>query len=834
MMELPDKVFQAELPDIKVRRDTISDGGERGDTDNPLQRAVRAVQAVGEAETQVRKAEGQLGRFKGPTLEALRAASRIPGTGRMVRALESGGAPANLEALAWVENQLFHARREAERVARPSGDLGLVGLALSGGGIRSATFNLGVLQVFAKHGLLDQVDYISSVSGGGYTAGMLSSLLCDPEQRPSAPNFPLRHDPGKEESAVVKHLRSGASYLAPEGVLDKVRIPALFLRGLLVNLLLLLPYLLFAVVLTEIMYGGKLLEDNSGETISWTFYYRPTIVYAVCLGLWTLIYPIVRSAVRLTWEARNSLERAYALLFAVVVGMFIINTLPVAVLWFRRSPLDFSFVASGGFGTLLTIAAPLLPILLASGTPRVLATWRGKLMVYGLGLLGPIILLLIYLQLASWRVLDEDRVLRWLCVDANASQRCSTTWLHIADWATTIVRDSNVPPFMALDWGIVIAALVMLTYEILAVDVNLTSLHGFYRDRLSGAYLFRVRREKGQDDSKAEEKLEANDQQPLSGLAPHGSATPYHLINATLNLQGSHKLPGRKADFFLFSKRFIGSGLTGYCETTAMERADRRLDLATAVAVSGAALAPNMGTATNRALVFVMTLLNVRTGYWLPNPAKVISRFAFTGVGPVFMMRELFGLLDERSRYVNVSDGGHVENLGLYELLRRRCKYIIVCDSEADEKLTFGGLAKVMQYARIDGSIDIDIDLSDLRKNDLGLSQRHYAVGTIRYGQNSKGTLIYLKASLSGREREDIREYRIRSPSFPHESTREQFFNEGQFEAYRALGYHIASSTIGNRQFSGPKRVSIARWVGDLKQRAPRRRAPRKRVGRKS
>jgi hypothetical protein len=239
-----------------------------------------------------------------------------------------------------------------------------------------------------------------------------------------------------------------------------------------------------------------------------------------------------------------------------------------------------------------------------------------------------------------------------------------------------------------------------------------------------------------------------------------------------------------------------------------------------------------MGASTNRALVFVMTLLNVRTGYWLPNPAKVMAgRGPFGGVGPWFLFLELFGLLDEHSRYVNVSDGGHIENLGLYELLRRRCKYIVVCDAEHDPELTFGSLAKVKQYVRIDGSADIDVEVARIvgdadgreRRDERApgeasrRSQRAWTVGRVRYDSHEDGYLLYLKASLTGREQEaDLRAYRAKNPAFPHEPTSQQFFKEGQFEAYRALGYRIADRLFDAAPLRGTTPGDLDAWFEAL------------------
>lgn len=184
------------------------------------------------------------------------------------------------------------------------------------------------------------------------------------------------------------------------------------------------------------------------------------------------------------------------------------------------------------------------------------------------------------------------------------------------------------------------------------------------------------------------------------------------------------------------------------------------------------------------------------------------ERFSWR-VRPLAFVREMLSKLDEKRRWVNVSDGGHIENLATIELLRRRCKYIIIGDGEADPNLHFNGLATLIRCARIDLGIHIDIDLDPIRlrkstkRDDEGaVSAAHWALGTITYpardgnGQLEIGYLLYLKSSFTGEEDEAIREYRNRNPTFPHQSTADQFFDEDQFEAYRALGQHIAEGAL--------------------------------------
>ena len=340
-----------------------------------------------------------------------------------------------------------------------------------------------------------------------------------------------------------------------------------------------------------------------------------------------------------------------------------------------------------------------------------------------------------------------------------------------------------------LDWNFLWIFLTLLMYRIL-VEVNATSVHSFYRDRLSRAFIFGLN-ESGH--------IKFNDTLKLHELNAPGTSAPYHLINVALNLHGSKdpNLRGRKADFFIFSKYFTGSVRTGFSDTTRMEDLDNHLNLATAMAISGAAAAPNMGTTTVKQLVFLLTMLNVRLGYWLPNPRVVNTQSSAKnlllrfGVGARYLLRESLSQLDDTGSFINVSDGGHLENLGMYELLRRRCKYIISVDGEADPSMSFHGLVKLILYARIDMGIVIDIDLNSIRKDEAGLSAQNWALGTIRYGDNEFGHLLYIKSSRAGDENEYIREYHSRNPNFPHESTIDQFFDETQFEAYRALGFHI-------------------------------------------
>ena len=380
------------------------------------------------------------------------------------------------------------------------------------------------------------------------------------------------------------------------------------------------------------------------------------------------------------------------------------------------------------------------------------------------------------------------------------------------------------------------------------VDINEFSLHHFYKNRLTRCYLGASRkRQDRRFTSNPFTNFDSADDFPLNHLDDPNFSGPFPIINATLNLSSGRNLAcqERKGASFIFTPVYCGydtgkddSGTSasrrmrvggdaeggkprpGYYPTqrvamtehkreapAGVEKAPRfshdGIMLGTTVAISGAAANPNQGYHTSTAVAFLMTVFNVRLGWWLGNPAgpKASSSGPIFGLG--YTLAELFGTTSSESAFVNLSDGGHFDNMALYELVRRRCRYIIVCDAEQDEGLGFGGLATVIRMCRTDFGAQIEIGLSQIeRKPDNkpeSFSGCHYAVGAITYADGSPGRLIYLKSSLTGNdEPADVLGYHKKVAQFPHESTADQWFDESQFESYRALGYHIADKALGD------------------------------------
>jgi hypothetical protein len=719
-------------------------------------------------------------------------------------------------------------RPELPDRALPSAELGLVGLALSGGGIRSASFNLGVIQSLVGSRVMAKIDYISTVSGGGYIGACLDTVMSAPHVGPSIETFPLhfgsrhglqndlRTDPrgaaAYSEPPALRHLRDGARYLAPGGLKALIVIPFLLLRGIAVNLIALLSYAAAVATFGMLAFAG--LHRLSPSTTSagearWSLALLESGL-GVALLLFIIYTLVSEFRRRQRGVARESIRQWITFSVTTIVSLAVLIAQPWAFAWF------WGILQSGAAGSLPTwltgtavIGALLQALSLVKSPPR----WARLALLTLLGLLGPLLIYAFLLVFSGW------------------------IWFGAENPATLIAWPG--PPTAGL-WDRVGFSFVVISVinivVLTALDINRTSMLYFYRDRLSSLFLFRTRRPDAAD-SRHLNEVDATgcDDLCLSQLNPNCTVAPYHLINATVNLQGSKdkSLRGRQADFFLFSKHFVGSRRTGYCATARLEGEDPDLDLAMAVSISAAAAAPNMGSATFRPLVFVMTLLNVRLGYWLPNPgvvAKLASNPAGTprrrarrprfAVGLTYLASELCSRLDERSPVVNVTDGGHLENLGVYELLARRCKVIIACDAEADPNLDFASLARVIRFARTDMGIDIDLSVDRIRLDALNkesMDRIHWAVGTISYPGGSTGQFIYLKSTLVGSESLYVRQQKRQDPQFPHTPTSDQFFTEAQFECYRSLGFHIGNCAFRDWSARAAERDS-PEWLRDLER----------------
>lgn len=779
------------------------------------------------------------------------------------------------------ELETIEARREAAGVDSttsveangPALRRGIVGLALSGGGIRSSTFSLGVIQSLAKRGLFKQFDYISSVSGGGYTGSMLSSLLNSPEI--GHENLPLIMPAGEEESAEMQHLRNGSNYLSPGGFFETLRLPAIIIRGLLLNFLLILPWIMLLVVLTEYIHEDPFALDLNFDVLSGT---ALTILSALAgVGAYLLLSGI--RYIPASWSVRNGYELSIAVVFLLIIGAVFAIPLAEVIDWAIQIPYQGLRDKVDAYSTHVTWSVAAVVFLTGFAIIKAsedLSAVASKVALLALGVAGPAGLFGIYLLLLVAQVdspfleLDGEKVEFANCkIESGEAGRCQlngkqlevfklkgveypnglvdayyceaedvlqiarplASSIEFQNCKNVVATDGQGQPYMFTkdtyvlvfdedrtelfgadlhlggvaseqtllsDGAFITLAVVLLILNLLFLDANRSSLHGFYRDRLSKLYLFK---------HGSGGEVEQTDELKLSSLNEANSVAPYHIINTTLNLQGSITASqrGRDGDFFFFSKHFCGGPQTGYCSTVEMEAADNHVNLGTAMAISAAAASPNMGSTTVRSLIFIMTMLNLRLGYWVPNPSFVRGgRVKYLKKpGSLYLLREAMGAPNAKLKFVNVSDGGHLENLAIWELVRRRCAIIVAIDGEADPDHSFNGLITLIRLARIDFGIRIEINLDELRLNDDRECRRHFAVGKIDYGEEGEGVLIYVKSSFIGDRIPFLQKYRMDNPDFPHETTADQFFDERQFEAYRALG-----EVIGERLTGGPNSVT--------------------------
>ena len=316
-----------------------------------------------------------------------------------------------------------------------------------------------------------------------------------------------------------------------------------------------------------------------------------------------------------------------------------------------------------------------------------------------------------------------------------------------------------------------------------------------------------------------------------------------HVVNTTLNLVGGDNLAWqqRKAESFTVSPLHSGCYRLGYRKSKDYG-GDDGISLGTAVAISGAAASSNMGYYTSSpVLSLVLTLFNVRLGWWLGNPGPAGSR-SYAGLptddrpgsaskkiyrraSPTYSVEpiiyEAFGLTDDRNKYVYLSDGGHFENLALYEMVLRRCHLIVVSDGAADANYQFNDLGNAVRKIRIDLGVPIefpDVPIYREAPTKEGAGGSYWAIGRIRYseidrrpnGKKAKdGILLYIKPAIYEDEPEDVVHYKRTHPTFPNETTADQFFDEPQFESYRALGSYIMDRICGSHAGD----LDLARFV---------------------
>jgi hypothetical protein len=672
------------------------------------------------------------------------------------------------------------------------------GLALSGGGIRSAVFCLGVLQGLAKHGVLKNFDYMSTVSGGGYIGSSLTWFTraatpfgVERNNIPYGIDDPAQPPPKNPRGTpLLPYLRRHGSYLDPSGPLSLLAGAAVVLRGIVLNLFVIwLPLVTAAFVPLRALYRC-IAYATAHNGIVWlkplTFSAAAWIVFAILAMAYSL-YSGWRAKIHrdMPYRLRQDYEWITPYVLKALVPLLIMGSLPyVRDLVFQR------VMSEGVWGFAMTVGGAALGLWSrlvpkgdqASNVPAWVGPVGVGLVFYGIGLLAYTLSGILF-------------------VDGN------------------VLPDAE--PLAALTGIATFAAFVGYF-----VDLNETTLHRFYRDRLMEAFMPDMD-DRGVPIGKMASEADAGRLHKMCD--PANPKAPYHLICAHLVLTSIDKRGVnpkwldrwriRGGDSFLFSPRYCGGNAVGWYPTET-NKAFSSLSLPTVVAASGAAVNPDaasagVGPQRNMLFAILMALLNLRLGIWLPNPAKYGERRY--APAPNHFNAGLASVLDcmsQISRFLQIADGGNFDNLGVYELLRRGVRTIVVCDATGDPDCAFEDLQNLLGRAEADFGVTITFEPPPLgplmpSKEDarfplgVAFASQPFVVGEIRYPNKDTGRIYCIKPTIFAGLRLHVLGFKGAFPAFPNDSTVDQFFNEARFEAYRELGFACVDKMLEDENVLG-------------------------------
>lgn len=691
--------------------------------------------------------------------------------------------------------------REREFVV---GDLATpsTGLAFSGGGIRSGAFAIGVTQALVADGRLGDFHYLSTVSGGGYAGTALTWWLHQglPTETGSVPagtapeNFPFgsrsrNGTTAQAQNALLDFLRQHASYLQPTNQLGLLSAVAVVMRSSLLSLIVYFTLLVGGLGLTLTLGAFRHVPGYLFGAQPWLanyisnwFLFSSTLLFGL-LGMLAFGYALSTRFVRGTrsYSFRTSVQRHIGRMLSVSLWLLSVGLLPLFYFaldaFFRTDPLDPSGAIA--FGALSTALGSYL------GASEVRQRALGRVSGYLTRIKPP----------AALALLSYGMFVSALAV----ADRLSGYGFELGGFSLVLLLG------------------LLAGYT---CNINYLGVHRMYRDRLMELFTpspSAVRSGAWQPATLAD----GTAIHQVCGASEERCRHPYHLINTNVVLVDSRRSDyrGRGGDSFILSPLYCGSRATGWIRSDRYMNATggRGMSLPSAMAISGAAVNPNTGVA-GRGLTrtklgsIALSLLNLRLGYFAPNPAKERSRIP-NFLQPGITAGVLGVGLNETAPLVELTDGGHFENLGIYELLRRRVSFIVATDAGEDGMFGFGDLANAVERARVDFGIKISFDsecgldgVAPMQGGEgrLRLANRSFAIAKIDYPctgsgdlqQASVGTLVYIKSTLMSGLPADVLGYCMEHAAFPHESTNDQFFDERQFEAYRELGYHAGWSYL--------------------------------------
>ena len=750
-------------------------------------------------------------------------------------------------------------------------------LAISGGGIRSASFALGVIQTFlnekpgnappeSNETCFDRFDYMSTVSGGGYIGGAVSWLKHHFDKGGNwrtylgASNLGARSAEFRADGVEgvdgsrftwLDFFRQHGNYLKPSSM-STMSLIGVALRGMLITLSV---YTAILALMLWAMQTGGVLPPPKGAP-DWAGHPQRIESFLLFIGLIAggafLLFGIASWLGSIPTRATMFIGWIPPLLF-VIAGVWLLFRDPDGSIAINAATLHWRWPVAVGF--LVAAGACLILLWWAKDDydqgrigSHVVHKWQYRVRIIYQQVLGPLLTGLTLL-VAVWSV---PHVYQFIVdkVGGALSAGLSSSLLGVAGAVYQFIagrdKKSTSSAFSTLR---ILLTSVLLVYGILLVaysvvqagekhpvlmfgaDVPLLVIIGaagvfagfivnanyigigrMYRDRLMELFM------------PDEEAIRDNqwrragnaDQFDIAKLCDEDGTPqrPMHLVNCNVVMVGARqdRFRGRGGDSFVLSPLVSGSSATGWIDTPKL--GDGHFTLATAVASSGAAASPHAGVAgrgiTRNPLVsLLLSLTNVRLGYWIRNPRRSQELKNWHKWFPPNLLlpgirQGLFGSgTTENAFFIELTDGGHFDNTGLYELIRRRVKIIVLSQGSQDVGYSMDDLANAIQRIRVDFGVHIRFTsdaypLDAVRPGDLGsLVKRGWALGTIKYpGTDKQGILLYVQASPIAGMNADTVSYWRRNVDFPNQTTADQFFDEEQLEAYRELGMGIAQTAV--------------------------------------
>ena len=706
-------------------------------------------------------------------------------------------------------------------------DEGRLVICCSGGGIRSASFCLGALQLLTEKSIYDRASSVIGVSGGGYMAAAFHIMRGKVA------------DPYASGSPELARLRRQTRYLL-QGGQAKFRAALSLLFGVSVNLLLIgITLRAVAWVLGWFLADIKVVRpdpDSPGQLLidwrpdgSWFFLGLSTGLFLLGIAFFAMEkiadrFGGVPDAIRSRLSSWGGRLLSFGLPVAILLlgvpgGLDLLNRLVrnTRLSGSSEQPtlpqllLDLVDPSKQGVASFVALVVALIGLgravwtgLTVEGKDKTESPLRRRLLGFLRTKVAP------WLGTAIIVVAAAFVLLRW-------TGGYATDPSYRTDWSVA-----------ALLAGIAIGIKVL-------TDANRTSLHPFYRERLQTAYLV-------ERDPNTGAAVSLDYSKPLAyseyGKAPKQG--PQLIVAAVANVTDSDFVPSQRDCVpFVFDPAQIGivgdaslpSGGRRPTHDYELE-ADylrREVTVPAAMAISGAAFSPLTGRANSRTrpVRLLLALLNARLGVWLPNPywnnppvdpswyqpqktfwgkAHHYFRSISDKPGAYRLLREAIGNPSLYERRIYVTDGGHYDNLGLVEALRRRPAQVIVIDASNDPEDRFNTLGEAIATARMDHGISITIDPTPMVRGDKDCADRAWVYGVATHPlrddeeEPAKTEIFFLKALLAEEPGWEVETYAAEHADFPRRSTGDQFYSEWDFEAYRALGHTLASAMVENHR----------------------------------